>query len=85
MANENMRLSQAGWAALRQRENAIMAYYNDQANNCTYGVGRCCFTPDHARRKSWRAPCRPHRSMRNWRLESALRRRPCGARYRIET
>ncbi|WP_186183149.1 glycoside hydrolase family protein [Burkholderia gladioli] len=39
MANENMRLSQAGWAALRQRENAIMAYYNDQANNCTYGVG----------------------------------------------
>ncbi|BCQ51822.1 hypothetical protein BLKGLAD_08840 [Burkholderia gladioli pv. gladioli] len=35
MANENMRLSQAGWAALRQRENAIMAYYNDQANNCT--------------------------------------------------
>ncbi|WP_175694021.1 glycoside hydrolase family protein, partial [Burkholderia ambifaria] len=39
MANENMRLSQAGWAALRQRENVIMAYYNDQANNCTYGVG----------------------------------------------
>jgi lysozyme len=39
MANENMRLSQEGWAALRTREHAVMAYYNDQANNCTYGVG----------------------------------------------
>jgi lysozyme len=39
MANENMRLSQEGWTALRTREHAVMAYYNDQANNCTYGVG----------------------------------------------
>lgn len=39
MANETMRLSQAGWTALRTREHAVMSYYNDQANNCTYGVG----------------------------------------------
>lgn len=39
MANENMRLSQDGWTALRTREYAVMAYYNDQANNCTFGIG----------------------------------------------
>ncbi|CAB3763524.1 hypothetical protein LMG29660_04780 [Burkholderia puraquae] len=39
MANENMRLSEAGWAALCDREQAVMHYYNDQANNCTFGVG----------------------------------------------
>lgn len=39
MANENMRLSASGWTALRTREHAVMSYYNDQANNCTYGVG----------------------------------------------
>lgn len=44
MANETMQSSRAGWAALRQRENAIMAYYNDQANNCTYGVGTLAHT-----------------------------------------
>jgi len=44
MANENMRLSQAGWTALRVREHAVMAYYNDQANNCTYGVGTLAHT-----------------------------------------
>lgn len=44
MANENMHLSQAGWTALRTREHAVMAYYNDQANNCTYGVGTLAHT-----------------------------------------
>lgn len=44
MANENMRLSQAGWTELRTREHAVMAYYNDQANNCTFGVGTLAHT-----------------------------------------
>ena len=37
--NETMRLSSAGIAALRQREGAVLRYYNDAANHCTYGVG----------------------------------------------
>jgi lysozyme len=39
MANENMRMSSAGLAALRQREHAVLRYYNDVANNCTWGIG----------------------------------------------
>jgi lysozyme len=39
MANENMAMSPAGMAALRQREYAVLRYYNDVANNCTWGVG----------------------------------------------
>ena len=39
MPNESSRLSPAGWADLRRREGAVMSYYNDVANNCTYGVG----------------------------------------------
>lgn len=39
MPNESMSLSAAGWAQLRTRERAVMHYYNDIANNCTYGVG----------------------------------------------
>lgn len=39
MANENMSMSAAGLAALRQREHAVLHYYNDVANNCTWGVG----------------------------------------------
>lgn len=39
MANETMRMSAAGMAALRQREGAVLRYYNDAANHCTYGVG----------------------------------------------
>lgn len=39
MANENMRMSAEGLTALRQREAAVFQYYNDAANNCTYGVG----------------------------------------------
>lgn len=39
MANENTRTSNTGLADLRQREGAILGYYNDVANNCTFGVG----------------------------------------------
>ncbi|MBK7662176.1 MAG: glycoside hydrolase family protein [Sterolibacteriaceae bacterium] len=39
MANETMHMSAAGMAALRQREGAVLRYYNDAANHCTYGVG----------------------------------------------
>jgi lysozyme len=39
MANENMHTSAAGLATLREREGAILRYYNDIANNCTFGVG----------------------------------------------
>lgn len=44
MANESLGLSDAGWAELRRRESAVMAYYNDQANNCTYGIGTLAHT-----------------------------------------
>jgi len=39
MANETKRISAAGLTELRQREHAELRYYNDVANNCTYGVG----------------------------------------------
>lgn len=39
MANERIKMSAAGISALRKREGAIFHYYNDAANNCTYGVG----------------------------------------------
>jgi lysozyme len=39
MANENMQMSAGGYADLRVSEGAVMRYYNDIANNCTFGVG----------------------------------------------
>jgi GH24 family phage-related lysozyme (muramidase) len=39
MANENLRMSAAGYAELRLSEGAVMRYYNDIANNYTFGVG----------------------------------------------
>lgn len=39
MANENMRMSAAGIAALRQHEHVVLNYYPDQAGNCTFGIG----------------------------------------------
>lgn len=39
MANERMTMSTNGLSRLEQRERLVMQYYNDQANNCTYGVG----------------------------------------------
>lgn len=54
MANEAMRMSASGMAALRQREHAVLKYYNDAANNCSYGVGTLAHhgpcTPDELRR-----------------------------------
>lgn len=39
MANETMRMSAAGMSELRRRESVVLHYYNDSANNCTFGVG----------------------------------------------
>lgn len=41
MANENMSLSAAGYAALRINEQVVMHYYNDSPHNgnCTWGIG----------------------------------------------
>ncbi|WP_329670561.1 lysozyme [Limnobacter sp.] len=39
MANETLSLSVPGYAALRRREGAVLHYYNDVANHCTFGVG----------------------------------------------
>jgi lysozyme len=39
MPNETRQMSTAGLTALRAREGAILHYYNDLANNCTFGVG----------------------------------------------
>lgn len=54
MPNESMSLSSAGWTDLRRREGAVMSYYNDVANNCTYGVGTLAHlgfcTPDELQR-----------------------------------
>ncbi|CAD6514274.1 glycoside hydrolase family protein [Paraburkholderia sabiae] len=39
MPNETKQMSAAGLNALRTREGAVLHYYNDIANNCTFGVG----------------------------------------------
>ncbi|WP_343050171.1 hypothetical protein [Burkholderia guangdongensis] len=83
MANEGMRLSEAGWTALRIREHAIMAYYNDQANNCTYGVGTlahygpCTLHPRDANGRRL-APVRSNGLVNRRRLETAPFRRQQG-------
>jgi len=38
MANENMSMSASGRAELRRREDVRLQYYNDLANNCTFGM-----------------------------------------------
>ncbi|KGX68071.1 phage lysozyme family protein [Burkholderia pseudomallei TSV28] len=78
MANENMRLSEAGWAALRTREQAVMAYYNDQANNCTYGVGTLAHTgpctPEELHRPATIAQVNAQLAARVSRAEAQVRR-----------
>ncbi|MGY4726572.1 lysozyme [Burkholderia pyrrocinia] len=78
MANENMRLSEAGWAELRLRESAVMAYYNDQANNCTYGVGTLAHTgpctPEELRRPVTPVQVNAQLAVRVGRAEAAVRR-----------
>jgi lysozyme len=54
MANESLRMSAAGIAALRQHEHVALRYYPDQAGNCTYGIG----TLAH------RGPCTPEELQR---------------------
>lgn len=39
MANETLHMNADGITALRQREGVALRYYNDIANNCTFGVG----------------------------------------------
>lgn len=39
MANESKRMSTQGLVALRLREGIARRYYNDIANNCTFGIG----------------------------------------------
>lgn len=78
MANENMRLSETGWAALRDREQAIMHYYNDQANNCTFGVGTLAHpgpcTPEELRRPVTSAQVNAQLAARVHTAESHVRR-----------
>jgi lysozyme len=78
MANENMRLSEAGWTALRTRERAVMAYYNDLANNCTYGVGTLAHTgpctPEEMRRPVTISEVNAQLAVRVSRAESQVRR-----------
>ena len=54
MPNATMQMSAAGMAALRLREGAVLRYYNDAANHCTYGVGTLAHlgpcTPEELRR-----------------------------------
>ncbi len=56
MANENMRMSAAGYAALRVNEGVVMRYYNDAPvnGNCTWGIGTLAHygpcTPEEMRR-----------------------------------
>lgn len=57
MANENMNMSPEGLAALRVSEGAVLHYYNDLANNCTFGIGTLahsgpCTTEELQRRVS---------------------------------
>ena len=37
--NSALTMSAKGLAALKQHENVVQSYYNDPADNCTYGVG----------------------------------------------
>ncbi len=39
MANETMRMSASGMSELRRHERVVLGYYEDGANNCTFGVG----------------------------------------------
>jgi len=39
LANETMHMSAAGMSELRRRERVVLRYYNDVANNCTFGAG----------------------------------------------
>ncbi|MFP3711328.1 lysozyme, partial [Paraburkholderia sp. SIMBA_009] len=63
---------------LRRRESAVMAYYNDQANNCTYGVGTLAHTgpctPEELRRPVTTTQVNAQLAARVRRAEAAVRR-----------
>ena len=79
MANENMRTSATGLTALRQREHAVFRYYNDAANNCTYGVGTLAHhgpcAEEELRRPVSIADVEAQLAMRVRTAEAAVRRR----------
>jgi len=79
MANETMRMSTVGMAALRQREGAVLQYYNDAANHCTYGVGTLAHhgpcTPEELRRPVSITDVNIQLATRVRRAEEAVRQR----------
>jgi lysozyme len=79
MPNENMQMSPSGRTALRQRERAVLRYYNDAANNCTYGVGTLAHrgpcTEEELRRPVTEIDVHVQMTMRVSTAEAAVRRR----------
>jgi lysozyme len=79
MPNENMRMSAAGRGALRQREQAVLRYYNDAANHCTYGVGTLAHhgpcTEEELRRPVSMADVNTQLAIKVSTAEAAVRRR----------
>lgn len=73
-----MRLSSAGWSELRMREQAVLHYYNDVANNCTYGVGTLAHagpcTDEELRRAVTAADVNSQLAIRVNTAEAAVRR-----------
>jgi lysozyme len=78
MPNETMQMSPGGRTALRQRERAVLSYYNDAANNCTYGVGTLAHrgpcTEDELRRPVTETDIHVQMTMRVSTAEAAVRR-----------
>jgi lysozyme len=78
MANEAKQMSAAGLAALRVREGTVFHYYNDMANNCTYGVGTLAHhgpcTDDEVRRPVTTADVNAQLSLAVRSAEAAVRR-----------
>jgi lysozyme len=44
MANENLNITESGIKALSRHEGVKLSYYNDSADNCTYGIGTLVHT-----------------------------------------
>ena len=78
MANETMRTSAAGLSALSEHEGAVLHYYNDSADNCTYGVGTLAHvspcTAEELRRPVTQAQVNTQLNLRVSVAEAAVRR-----------
>lgn len=78
-ANANMRMSNAGYAALRLSEGVVMHYYNDAptGGNCTYGIGTLAHlgpcTPEELRRTVLQGPANAVLHARVHEAERAVR------------